>query len=309
MQTKGYLDKALSGVSNGYFNKELIADLVLPKVMSKNYTGKIGGYNPNHLSRHDTLMKGEAQARRVNAVDYNFNALYEIGEYGLHDVVTKRDYADVEDPFDAESDTTEALTQLMQIDKEVSLASVLFNSSIITQTSSPGTKWDNSSSSILTDIVLAKSTIKSEVQAIANAAIIGYKLAESLRRSALLMDALGYKYNRVGQLTDDELAKALNVEQLFIGTASYNSANEGQAANIVDIWNEESCLFYVKPQSAAKKQISLGYHIAPTGASGRQVFKSDINNPPESKMIVITEAYVQKIMDVNAGYLFTNCLT
>lgn len=309
MQTKGYLDKALSGVSNGYFNKELIADLVLPKAQSKNYTGKIGGYNPNHLSRHDTLMKGESMARKVNAVDYNFNSLYEIGEYGLHDIVTKRDYADVEDPFDAESDTTEGLTQLMQVDKEVSLSSVLFNPAVITQTASPASKWDVGASTVLADIVTAKSTIKGSVQAIANAAIIGYKLSESLRRSAVLMDALGYKYNRAGQLTNDELAKALNVETLLIGTSSYNSAKEGQAATIVDIWNEESILFYVKPASAAKKQVSLGYHISPTGASGRQVFKSDINNPPESKLIVITEAYVQKIVNVNAGFLFTNCLT
>lgn len=309
MQTKGYLDKALSGVSNGYFNKDLIADLAFPKAQSKNYTGKIGGYNPNHMQRQDTLMKGEAVARRVNGVDYNFDALFEIGQYGLHDVVTKRDYADVEDPFDAESDVTDALTHLMQVDKEVSLASVIFSASIITQNSSPGTKWDNASSSILTDVALAKSTIKGSVQAIPNAAIIGYKLAESLRRSEVLMDKLGYKYNRSGELSDAELAKALSVEQLMIGTASYNSAKEGQTATIVDIWNEESCLFYVKPASAGKKQISLGYHISPVGSVGRKVFKSDIDNPPESKLIVITEDYVQKIMTVNAGYLFTNCLT
>lgn len=308
MQTKGYLDKALSGVSNGIFNKQLIADLVLPKTTSKNYTGKIGGFNPNHLYRQDTLMKGEAMARRVNAVDYNFNTLFEIGEYGLHDVVTKRDYADVEDPFDAESDTVEGLTSIMQIDKEVALSSVLFNASVITQTAVPAAKWDTDSSTILKDIVTAKSTVKGSVQGLANAAILGYKLSEVLRRSKVLMDALGYKYNRVGELSDAELAKALGVEELFIGSAAYNNAKEGQSDNIVDIWNEESALFYVKPASAAKKQISLGYHISPTGAQGRQVYKSDINNPPESKLIVITEAYTQKIVNVNAGFLFTDCL-
>lgn len=309
MQTKGYLDKALSGVSNGVFNKDLIADLVFPKATSKNYTGKIGGYNHNHLLRQDTKMAGEALARRVNGVDYNFDALFEIGQYGLSDVVTKRDYADVEDPFDAESDTTEALTSLMQIDKEVALSSVIFNASVITQTSSPAQKWNEDDSTILTDIPTAKGTVRGSVRAIANACIIGYKLAEALKRSAVLMDALGYKYNRTGQLSNEELAKALDVESLLIGSASYNSAKEGQTASIVDIWNEESCLFYVKPNTTGKKQISLGYHISPVGSNGRKVYKSDINNPPESKLIVVTEDYVQKIMNVNAGYLFTNCLS
>lgn len=308
-QTKAIVNKLLTNVSNGLFPKGYIADKILPELMSKQKTGILGEYGFGHLRRSDDLIGGEAMAKRVAALQRKADKFYNIETHALEGIVTPDDYSNVEQPFDAESDETTSLTHLILTNKEFAAVDQMFNPSVITNNSSPATKFDvYSSSDPLAEFQKAQNKILDEVGMSANAAIISKKVFNALKYHPAILDVLGFKYNQMGLLSEADIAKAMDVEQLIIADAVYNNSKEGQADALSQIWTD-SILFYIKPSSAAKYQISLGYKMKLSGREGREVFKYDVNNPPNATGIIVQDSYQFKIVNDKAGYLLTDVLT
>mgnify|MGYP000977411903 CR=1 FL=1 len=308
-QTKAMVNKLLTNVSNGLFPTGYIADKILPELMSKQKTGILGEYGFGHLRRSDDLIGGEAMAKRVAALQRKADKFYNIETHALEGVVTPDDYSNVEQPFDAESDETTSLTHLILTNKEFAAVDQMFNASVITQNSSPTNKFDNySSSDPLAEFQKAQNQILDSVGMSANAAIISKKTFNALKYHPAILDVLGFKYNQIGLLTEADIAKAMDVSELIIADAVYNSSKEGQSDSLAQIWTD-NILFYIKPSSAAKYQVSLGYKMKLSGREGREVFKYDINNPPNSTGIIVQDSYQFKIVNDKAGYLLTDVLT
>ena len=308
-QMKAQVDKLLTNVSNGYFPKGYIADLVLPKISVKQKTGIIGAYGAEHLRIEDDVIGGRAEAKRVDGVVRKTEKLYLIKSHALEGVVTADDKSNVEDPFDAESDETTALTHLILTNKEKAMADNLFNPSVITQTSAlaGANKWSAyTTSAPLTNFKDAQNNVLDGCGLMPNACLISQKVFNTLQYHPAILSTLGYAQNRAGQLTVAEVAKAMGVEELLIGSVAYNSSKKGQADSFGQLWGD-AALFYVKPSGPAKMQVSLGYKMELTGGA-RQVYKYALNNPPDSDAIIVKEDYSFEITNVKAAYLYTAVL-
>lgn len=306
-QTKAIVDKLLTNVSNGIFPVGYIADKCLPQLTVKQKSGLIGAYGNNHLRLSDDLIGGRAEARRADPI-LRSSATYLLESHALEGVVTQDDYANVEQPYDAEADETAGLTHLVLTNKERAFANTLFSTSVFSgRTSSPGVKYGSSSSDPLADFKTAQNAVVDSVGMNPNAVIMSQKVFNVLKYNAQLADVLGFKYNQMGSLTTLDIANALNVEEVLIANAPYNSAKEGQSDSMTQIW-ADSILFYVKPKAAAKYQISLGYSMKLSGAEGREVYKYDMNNPPGSTGIIVQDVYQCKLINVGAGYLLNAVL-
>jgi hypothetical protein len=306
-QTRAIVDKLLTNVSNGIFPVGYVADKVLPSLVVKQKSGLIGAYGNNHLRLSDDLIGGRAQARRADPITRS-SATYLLETHALEGVVTADDYMNVEQPYDAEADETAGLTHLVLTNKERAFASTLFSTTVFTgRVTTPGTKYGNSLSDPLADFKTAQNAIVDSVGMQPNAVVMSRKVFNVLKYHPQLADVLGFKYNQAGTLTELDIANALNVEQVIVANAPYNSAKEGQADSIAQIW-ADSILFYVKPSEAAKYQISLGYSMKASGALGREVFKYDLDNPPGSTGIIVQDTYQCKIINAGAGYLLNSVL-
>lgn len=308
-QSRAIIDKLLSNASSGYFPKGFICEQVLPSVGVINTTGKLGKYGTGHLRIENTVVGGEGKYRRVKSQARTTDT-YEIEGHGLEGVVTMEDYKNVEQPFDAEKDETLGLSTILWLEKEKALADQLGNTAVLTQNVTlTGTDQYNDwlNSDPLDDFSTAMATVKAGCGLPPDTAIMSWEVANKLRYHPALLDAMGFKFAKPGGLVDADLAVALNVQRVLIGSASYESANEGQTSSLSAVWGK-NIIFAVCPTVAQQQQVSLGYLVKYSDKTPRQVYKEAQFNPPGSNAILVEDHYDMLLSNVLAAYLIKNAI-
>lgn len=303
-QLKGIVDPLLTNVSSAYIPDGCIAEKLLPQVKFAQYTGLLGGYGKGHLRIENTVVGGKGKYRQVSTITRTTTS-FAIEGHGLSGLVTKQDYKNVKDPFDAEKDETMGLSTVLLLEKEKGLADTLTSTSVLTNyTTLSGTSQfsDYANSDPLTVFKTGKLAVKDACGANVNTAVIPYNIAETLRYHPALLDVLGYKYARPGGLSNDDLANALKIEKVLVPDCYYNSAKEGQTDVLASVWGKDIVLAVI-PNSAQKYQVSLGYQILLDGGQPRKVYKQSVFNPPEATEILVEDEYDMLISAASAGYL------
>lgn len=308
-QLSAVLDKLLTGVSSAYVPKGYISEKLLPPIQSDNQTGKLAKYGTNHLRIEHSTKGGRGKYRRVEAITRSTDSFTIVG-HGLEGMVTKEDYKNVYDPYDPERDETLGLTTILWLEKEKALADSLGDTAVLTQNITlSGTSQfsDYLNSNPLNVFMTARSTVMSGCGVPANVAIMDWAVWNVLRFHPQILDSVGFKDNRPGGLSIDELAVALGVERVEVGMARYESAAEGQTSSLAAVW-AKNIVFAVLPEKALPYQVSLGYEVRYRGEQPRKVYKWDVQNPPESKAILVEDNYDQLLSNVAAAYLVKNAI-
>ena len=311
-QESAIVDKLLTNVSQAIVPKGLVADQVLTKLSVDQTTGKIGKYGNGHLRiQANTKIVGKARYPMIELVTRDSDT-YDIEENGLSDIVTKKDYLNVEDPFNAEQDVAIALTTAMKLGREKALADTLTSTSIITNntTLTGNNQYSNLShadSTPLADGVEAHQSIRDAIGMKANTIIAPGAVRDYLSYHEAILDKLGFKDNRAGTLSDEELARAFGVERFLVAEAVYNSAKEGQADVIAPVWGKDMVYAYIDP-SAGKYQKTLGYHMRLRSMADLQVYKNAVMNPPGATEVLVSNWFDDLIADVNCAYLIKNAI-
>jgi hypothetical protein len=309
-QVKALVDKLLTNVSSAYIPEGYISEEALPTLSVKQKTGKIGKYGTSHLRIVNSKMAGRGAAPRFEPIIRNVDDTYSIESHGLEGMVTEDDYSNVEEPFDAEKDEAMGLTSAIWLEKEFALSSVLQSSSVITQNQTlSGTSQlsDYTNSDPLGVFKTAQNTVLDGCGFMPNRAVISMKVFNTLRYHPAILRTLGFADARAGQLTIQEVAKALGVDILHIGKVSYEAAKLGQTSDFKQMWGNH-ITFYYAPKTAAKYQKSLGYLMNLQGRGPRRVFKYPVNNPPGSQGIIVQDDYSFEIMDVKCAYLVKDAI-
>lgn len=312
-QLGAIVDKLLSDVSIGLFQEigSFISESLLTPVGVVQDSGLLGKYGNNHLRVHANVMGGRGMAPRVQLAVRDISTRYAIENHGLEGVVTRQDRKNVDLPFDAERDETMLITYAMLVAKEVGLAATLADPSVITaNTTLTGTSQfdDFTNSDPIGVITTARQTVRSNCGMWPNAAWMESAVYEKLRVHPQIWDRLGFKYNQTGQLTQDNVAQALNVKRLLITEGVYNSAAEGQADVLSPIWGKH-LWFGVIAQNPALMQKTLGYYVFDKARGKRTVYKYAINNPPEATAILVEDDYDQLISDAKCAYGIFNAIS
>ncbi len=308
-QLKGIVDPLLTNVSSAYIPDGCVADTLFPPLKFSQYTGKLAGYGKSHLRIENTLIGGKGKYRQVESIVRSTTG-FTIEGHGLSGMVSKADYKNVIDPFDAEKDETMGLSTILLLEKEKGLADAITSTATMTQnTTLSGTSQfnDYSNSDPVTQFLTAKNTIRLGCGAIPNTIIMDYYVAQILRYHPQLLDMLGFKWAKPGGLDDEELSKALGVDNITIPNAMYNSAKEGQTDVLASTWGKHIVMAVI-PKSAQKYQISLGYNVRLDDGSPRKVYKQPVFNPPGSTEILVEDEYDMLLSDVTAGYLIANAV-
>lgn len=308
-QLRAQVDKLLTNVATGYFPEGYISEQLFPFVAVPQYSGKFGKYGKSHLRIETSYTGGRGMYRRVEPIARSTQT-FEIEGHGLEGVVTKRDYRNVEKPFDAEADEVAGLVSQLWTEKEYLLASALGDTAIVTQnTTLSGTSQfsDSDNSDPLSVFKTARLAIKDGCGKAPDTACMDWRVKNVLKFHPQLLDFLGFKENRPGGLTDAELAVALDVKRVLIADADYNSAKEGQTDTLASIWGK-NIIFGVLPEKPSVGQVCGGYRLGLTGSSPRKVYKYAINNPPESTGILCEDEYEFLVTDVGALYLVKSAI-
>lgn len=308
-QLRAVVDKLLTGVSSAYVPKGFICEEVLPSIKSKQYSGLLAKYGTNHLRIENSIKGGRGKYRQVETITRSTSS-YLIEGHGLEGFVSKEDYANVYEPYNAERDEVLGLSTVLWLEKEKSLADTLTNTSIITQnTTLSGTSQlnDFANSDPIGVFATARSTILNAVGLMPTLALMDIQVWNQLRFHPQMLDALGYKWARPGGLSEDEMARAMGVDQVLFGTARYESAKEGQASSLASVWGK-NIVFAVAPDKPEVYQKSIGYLVVPDGTQPRKVYKQSNFNPPGSTAILCEDEYDMLISDAACGYLIANAV-
>jgi hypothetical protein len=236
--------------------------------------------------------------------------LYSIESHGLEGVITEDDYANTEQPFDAESDETIGLTNVLWTGKELALAAAMQDTSVMTENVTlAGTDQfnDYAASKPLEVFRDAQNNILSACGHMPNRAMISQTVFNTLKYHPSILRQLGYADARAGTLTRMEIAKALNVEILHVGNVAYDAGKLGDAAALSQVWGKDIIMYYA-PKTPAKYQKSLGYYMVMKKRGPRRVFKFNINNPPNSKGIIVQDDYQFVFTDVKCGFLIKDAI-
>ena len=306
---KAIVDKLLTNVSSAYIPEGFIADLVFPKVQSIQKTGKLAKYGTDHLRIENDLIGGEGKYRRISPITRDSDS-YSIEGHGLEGLVTEDDYANVEKPYDTEVDETLGITTTIAVNKEYALANSLSDTSVVTNnTTLSGTSQysDYLNSDPIDDFNTARETVKSGCGFAPDLAIMSWEVFNKIKFHPGILDALGFKDNRPGGLTGQELASVMEVKRILVGSAEYESANRGQTSSLQPIWGKH-IIFAKCPAVAQKRQISFGYDFVLAGRKRRRVTKWSVNNPPNAKAILVDDHYDQRVTNVGAAYLIKNAV-
>lgn len=307
---KPIVEPLLTNVSSALIPQGMIAEKIFPKVQVGQYSGKLGKYGKNFLRIERSIKGGRGKYRQVEPIARSTDS-FNIEGHGLEGLVTKEDYANAQQPFDAERDETMGLTSHLLVEKEYAVASLLSNTSVIATnnvTLAGGDQYsDYLSSTPVEDFSDYRAAVRSSCGLPPNVAMMDWAVWNKLRYHPQILDTLGFKDNRPGGLNEAELAMALGVEKILIAQGVYNSAKEGQTDVIAPIWGKHIILA-VLPATAQPMQVSLGYEIGLSGSQPRKVYKQPGFNPPGSTQILVEDEYDHLLSNEAAAYLIKNAI-
>ncbi len=238
--------------------KDFIADEIFSPVVIKRSDYKKYQYDLSVLRDAETQSNSKAKA---NLVDYG--VFTSSGKANLHKLAGEVDPADERDADAAvaniEQDTASVILQKLLIRRELEMATLVSTSgsypAALTSSLSAGSTWADSNGDPEADAATARTAVKGVCGVPANALALSWTGLEKLKQSPALKDRL--KYTSGQSLTEEQIKNLLGVQYLHVCKAQYNSANDGAANVIADIW-DDFALFYVKNPSQSLRTMCYG---------------------------------------------------
>lgn len=306
-----HIDAALTNLSVGYRNSAFISDLLAPVVPVRKQFDKYFVYDSERevfRSSDDKRAPGAA----ANEVDFALSTdSYSCEDHALTAVIPDEERDNADPPIQPNIDRTEFLRDKIDLNKEIELASILTDTSVITQnaTLSGTSQWsDFANSDPVQAIEDQKAAIIQAVQVMPNTLMLPYEVFTQVRIHPQVVDRADLA--RVGVVNSDLLAQIFGVEQVLVPRALQNTAAAGQPASMSFVWGKDALLCFVPPR-AALKQVSLAYTFQWTGAAGSlaghmvELWREERR---KADVIRVQRYYDQKVTAADAAFLWKSAV-
>lgn len=307
-----YQDPVLTTISQKWANdaNAFIAPLVFPVIEVPKPTGKYWAYNKDNLRAGGTNI--DLRTGRSKTAEVTFGkSLKDFGplqEHALKDFITTDEYRDTDSPLDIETDVVDNLNEVMALAEEISLASMLTNTSIITQnTTLSGTaQWsDYDNSDPFNDIRTAALAMQGSAFKTPNTIIFSHTAWLKFVDHPLLLDRV--KWSNFGVITEADAVRLFapyGITRVLVGKAMYDSAVEGQTSVTGSVWGKDVLLGYITPRPGLRT-VNGGYTLRLRG--GKYVDKWD-EKDPKGTWVRNNDFYDQMLFASELFYLIKNAV-
>lgn len=297
-------DAVLTNLSVGYKNMEYIADMIAPRVQVPARTGYYYTFDKSKLKSVDDRRTGITRAKRVDyaMTKTAFGPLYERSleegiEYEIRDTYPT--------PHDARVDATENVSERLLINQEKDVAGKLADTAIMTQNITlSGTDQfsDYANSDPFSVIQTGMDTVVKNAMVPVNSMLMSYEVFSKLRNHPDLLNRMAVTGNRV--LSEQQMADLFGVQNLYVGKAVENTAQDGQTDALSFIWGKHIVLFH-KQENPGIKKVSLAYTLQVQNAR----FVDRWDEPAvKAEFVRANDYYETKIVAAEAGYLIKNAI-
>jgi hypothetical protein len=305
-----HIDAALTNVSVAYRNTAYIADIMAPPVPVRKQSDKYYIFDPERERFRSTDDK-RAPGARTNEVDFTLSTdNYFCDDHALSSVIPDEERENADPILQPSIDRTEFLTDKIDLNKELSLASRIITASDIPGETLSGTdQWsDYDDSDPVIAVEAKKAAIQESVQEIPNTLVLPYEVFQKVRLHPAIIERV--KYSSLGVAGPDVLAQLFDVDQILVPRCLKNVANRGQDADLQYIWGKNAFLCYI-PKRAALMRVALSYTftwtMAPGSVEGR-IVEMWRDHPRKSDVIRVQRYYDQKIIAPGACYIWKNAV-
>ena len=262
------------------------------------------------LRNHNTLRSRKAAP---NLIEFQVSSdNYRAKNYALREGNALEDLANADAALSLREGSVTNISEALLRDLEVRVANQVTSISNVGSgvALTGANKWSAvNSSNPISDVTTAHAFIRNNTGLIANTALMDFDTLQILRTHPDILNL--FQYTDGGTVTDQQLREVFGVQNILVGKAVYNSANEGATASIGNIWGNNFLLARVTPGVSLKtKTLGLGIRWSPAGIQ-RPFQVSRYNDPdPGKKVEWVESGYYQdeKIVAPQLAYLISNTL-
>ena len=306
--TQGRVDQNLSNVLMAYTNEgKFIVDKVLPVVPGlKDDTGDIPVMGDAHFRLYNTKRALYDRARHEAFYSIDASKKYEIGYYDIETYIPDRLRSQFKAPFNPERDATFFLGELLMLEREAALSAAMTDTNVVTQnvTLSGTSKWNNQNSDPLGDLETARDAIFNGTGEEATHMAITRQVLNSLKRHPQILAQFKGISTVSRKQVMEYLMDYLELKEILVAKARYNSAREGQAPVMTNLWGANVVLFH-RPDSPSIMKPSFGYSFQLQGENRRISTRRDLVGD-KGDFVRADYAYDDRILDAKAAYLIKN---
>jgi hypothetical protein len=305
----------LTAIALAYQNPEsqLIADRVLPRVP----TAKKFKYTKYTTEQGYTVPETRVGRKsEPNMVDFGgTDVTDECVDFGLDDMVPNDEieaFASMPKPptggpIDPLGISTMMLTGLVQLDREVRVAGIVFNAanySGANQSTLAGvTQWSDPASDPLKAITDAM-----DVPLVRpNKMTIGRLAWSVLRRHTKVVQAIGRSAQTAGNASLQQVAELLELQEILVGQAFLNTAKKGQAPVYARVWGKHAALLHIDTLAAQTLQPTFGW-TAQWGGRIAGNIPAPLVGLRGGQRVRSGESVKEVIASTDAGYFFQNAI-
>jgi hypothetical protein len=311
-----HVDALLTGISIKYpLGTGQVADSILPRVNVSKESGIYFKYNKGDQARIP-FTKRQIRSESRSVTFRVTTDSYRTEEYALNDLIDEREYQQADAPLDLQRDTLENLQNLLILDRERRVHTLVTSAAVTKTDTLTGTaQWRDAGASGATaaplfDIENGSEEIRVDTGVRPNTLIMGQAAWLAFNKTTQVLDRIVTPGGAWGSPTiTTDVARTLfapyGITNVIVADTVQNTGNLGAADSFSDIWIDEVLLAYVTPSPGIKK-VSFGYSFFSRGwqvrreTVGRQ--HSDWIEPSyvaDEKLVAPDVAYLLK--DVSDG--------
>jgi hypothetical protein len=303
-----HVDQALTEVSIAYRNAQFVADQIFPRIPVTKQSNKYFIYSKDSFRILDDARRPGA---RANEIDWTLSTdTYFCEGHALAQAIPDELRANADQAIDVDVDTTETLTDLLYLQREIVVAAKATEPTVVTQNStlSGTSQWsDFTNSDPIKAVEDQKTTIQKQVGQVPNSLLVSYPVFLALRNHPKIIER--FKYAQVGIIQPDHLKSAFNVDSFLIGAAVKNTANEAAAEALDYVWGKNAILF-CKPAAPGRRTVSLGYQFTWLFGANTDGFlvKRYRDESRTADIVEVQLYYDAKVVAANAAYLWLSAV-
>lgn len=235
-----HVDAVMSTFSTMYTNDEYIGERCIPAVPVKKRSDVYFVYpKRERFAYPDDALSQRGRANEIDASRTTDN--YSVKDYGLSNFLDLEVLENQDAPLNEMLDLIEAINDGIAFKREKRIATIVQASGNYGgNTAAATTKWDtaNTGGSIVQDIAAADGNLwrgRNPVRKIGVTTLDNY--ISCLLQNPALLDKI--KYTQTGIITPNLIANFFGLDELLIGRAREQTANEGATAAYGRIWSSD----------------------------------------------------------------------
>lgn len=302
-----HVDAILTSMSIAYRNAMYIGPSVCPRVQVVKRSDKYFKFGKENL-RSETESVKRAPGTEFARSGYTLSTdNYSVIQRGMEHAIPDEIRNNADNPLNPDRNGTSFATDAIDLVLENEVATLINTSANWTTnvTLSGTTQWsDFTNSDPVGDIETAIETVILQVAKRANTMVLGYQVFEKLKQHPDLLDRVKYTGTgeRPAMVTTQMIAELFGFDQVLVGAAIQNTANEGQTDSLGFVWGKHAWIGYVESSPALETPSAC--YLFTLGRAVERYREEKI----KSDIVRVYEDWDSKKVDAGAGYRLVNAV-